>query len=671
MNNLYRKLALTNLKSNRQFYLPYTLMGMLCAMLFYSMRAIQGNKGIAALRGAGVLYIILTMGLVIIGICVCIFLFYTNSFVMKRRRKELGMFNILGMEKKHIMRVLAWEALILYAASTGGGLAAGIVLNKLLTMFLYKLTGLSESIPFYISGWGCLQTAELFGIMYLLMLACNFLQVKLTNPIELLHSSSAGEREPKVKWLRTVLGLACILAGYYLAGSTHDLIRAINMFFIAVILVIAGTYELFISVSIAFLKMLRKNKRYYYQTKHFITVSGMLYRMKQNAVGLANICILSTMVMVTVSTTVCLYAGTEDSLVAENGRELNVQFYYNGAPDQTQREELLRLLKETAAAQGRSITALTEYYGISYLVYRDENMITLYENGQSFDFSDSSMLYLRTRACYEAETGKTLPEIPAGQVVMASVPQYENDTVEIFGEQYRIAQITDYPDAGNGQYSGFTGGDIYLIVEDADAYKKLHAAAGAHDPELDNETTFRIMADIDGTREEKKACAAAVRERMYEWWEQGGFTGCRLQSIAEEREEYMALNGGFLFLGLFLGTMFLMITVIIIYYKQISEGYGDRERFAILSNVGMSRSDAKMVIRSQVRTVFFLPISVAVLHLAAAFPMLNLLLQIFGVGSRNLFIWCLAGTALIFLAIYFIVFKLTSRSYYKIVSIRL
>lgn len=667
MKRLYRRLAVTNLKSNKQFYIPYTLMGMLCAVLFYSMRAIQGNNGILSMRGAGILYMVLTFGLVIIGICVCIFLFYTNSFVMKRRKKELGMFNILGMEKKHIMKVLFWEALILYVLSVSGGLAAGIVLNKLLTMFLYKLTGLSESIPFYISWWGCLQTAELFGAMYLLILAYNFLQVKLANPIELLHSSNAGEREPKVKWLNTILGLACILTGYYFAGSTHDLIKAINLFFIAVILVIIGTYELFISISIAFLKMLRKNKRYYYQTRHFITISGMLYRMKQNAVGLANICILSTMVMVTVSTTVCLYAGTEDTLLDKYGNELNVEFYYEGAPNEAQQAYLRQQLNDLIAAQNREVTNMSEYYGISYLTYRNGNAFTLSTNGQTFNLSNSNMLYIRTRSCFEAETGQTLTEIPAGQVVIASVPHFKGDTVEVFGELYQIAGFTDYPGTGDGQYAGLVGGDVYLIAEDTDTYVKLRSAAGKLNPELVNQTTYRIMLGIDGTLEEKKACAAAIRGKMYEWWEQAGFVDCILHSIAEERDELLELNGGFFFLGLFLGTMFLTMTVLIIYYKQISEGYGDRERFAILLKVGMSHSEAKTAIRSQVRTIFFLPISVAVLHLIAAFPMLRMLLQMFSVDNKELFIWCLFGTAAIFMAIYFMVFKLTSQSYYKII----
>ena len=226
MNHLYCRLAVTNLKNNGQFYVPYILAGMVSAMMFYIMRAVQGNDSINAMRGASVLHIVLFMGVVIVGACVCIFLFYTNSFVMKRRKKELGVYNILGMEKRHIAKVLAWEALILYLISVCGGLVCGIVFNKLVVMFLCKLTGVSESIPFYISGWGCLQTAELFAVVYVLMLLYNFMQVKLADPIALLHGNNVGEREPKAKWVSAVIGVVCILSGYYLAVHVNGVIEA-------------------------------------------------------------------------------------------------------------------------------------------------------------------------------------------------------------------------------------------------------------------------------------------------------------------------------------------------------------------------------------------------------------------------------------------------------------
>lgn len=660
MNHLYYRLAVTNLKNNRQFYLPYILAGMVSAMMFYLMRAIQGNDGINAMRGAGTLGLVLTMGVVIVGACVCIFLFYTNSFVMKRRKKELGVYNILGMEKRHIAKVLAWEAVILYTVSVCGGLVCGIVFNKLMTMFLYKLTGLSESIPFYISGWGCLQTAELFAAVYVLMLFYNFLQVKLANPIALLHGNNVGESEPKAKWVSAVTGLVCIFTGYYLAVCADGVLEAVNLFFWAVILVIVGTYELFVSVSIVVLKLLKKNKKYYYQTSHFITVSGMMYRMKRNAVGLANICVLSTMVLVILSTTVCLYAGVEDSLQSSFAEEVTATFYFDDVPDAAVKEDLLQLFMAEAEKHGRKVTEVSEYANVVFMTHSDGNEIALYDNEDaSYGFSDMGMLYVMTKADYEKYTGQALDEIAQGSVMVTAFEGIAEDVIKVFGREYPIAGRLilpeDFPDK---EIEGFLGNTevIYLIVADDNALKNFDA-----------EIQYHVGVETDGTQEERKMYASAVREAVEVSRAQSGFNRSLIYSRTEQREEYMGMNGGFLFLGLFLGILFLMITVLIIYYKQISEGFEDRERFAIMIKVGMSRDMVKKAINTQVRTVFFLPITVAVIHLVMAFPMLKLMLMVFGLANTSLFVVCLAVTAVVFAVIYFIVFRFTSRSYYKIV----
>lgn len=660
MNNLYCRLAMTNLKNNRRFYLPYILMGMVSVMMFYSMRAIQGNDGLKLMRGATFLKSVLTLGVVIVGICVFIFLFYTNSFVMKRRKKELGVYNILGMEKKHIAKVMAWEAVILYAVSVGGGLVVGIVFNKLLTMFLYKLTGLSEIIPFYISAQSCLQTAELFGAIYILMLLYNFMQVKLANPIVLLHGGNVCEREPKAKWISALIGIACIAAGYYLAISTHDVIKAVNIFFVAVILVIAGTYELFMSVSIAFLKLLKKNKGYYYKTSHFITVSGMLYRMKRNAVGLANICVLSTMVLVMISTTVCLYAGTEDSLNREFEKELSLSVYFRHLPDAAERDALTGQFETVAKEEGRQLTEVSQYAEVVVVMHNEENKVEIWDNeNPSYDYTEMSMLYTMTKEDYEKQTGQELGEIAHGSVVVAASNGFEWNTINIFGQEYHVAGFTEGPDT-EMEMADFLGdtGVLYVIAADDSELDKIRGNA---------DIIYNIEAEIDGTREEKMAYASALRAALEECRTQVGYDSIRLDSRTEQYDSYLETNGGFLFLGLFLGIMFLMITILIIYYKQISEGYEDRERFIIMAKVGMDKKEVKSAINTQVRTVFFMPITVAVIHLAAAFPMLRQLMMVFGLSNTTLFIQCLIGTATVFAAIYFIVFKMTSAGYYKII----
>lgn len=662
MKRLYFRLAVTNLKNNRQFYVPYILAGIVSVMMFYIMRTIQGSTGIASMRGAGTLSIVLTMGLVIVGICACIFLFYTNSFVMKRRKKELGVYNILGMEKRHIAKVMAWESIILYLLSVCGGLLIGIVFHKLAAMFLYKLTGVSESIPFYISGWGCIQTAELFGILYLLMLFYNFLQVRLANPIALLHGDSVGEREPKAKWFSAISGVICILAGYYLAVTVEEVIMAVNIFFVAVLLVIAGTYILFVSVSIAFLKILKGNKKYYYQTTHFITVSGMLYRMKRNAVGLANICVLSTMVLVIISTTVCLYAGLEDSLKNNFPAEISITLYRDFIPEVSERELLMEQLFAAGKEQNRKLTEVSEYADIVVVTHIEGNKVECFDNtNDSYNFTEMGMLYLMTRADYERFTGHSYEAIPQGSVMVTSPITFDEDSIVLFGTEYPVARKMDIPtDFPNKEIEGFLNPQqiCYVIVEDANALSPFLA---------ESQVQYHIEIEMDGTPEERKMYASAVREVLDAHRTEPGFQTRIVNARAEQRDSYMEMNGGFLFLGLFLGSMFLMITVLIIYYKQISEGFEDRERFAIMIKVGMGRSMVKTAINTQVRTVFFLPIAVAVIHLVMAFPMLKIILYVFGLMNTTLFAGCLVATVAVFAVIYFVVFKLTSSSYYRIV----
>lgn len=662
MNHLYYRLAVTNLKNNKQFYLPYILAGIFSAMMFYIMRTIQGNDSLDSMRGAGTLKIVLFMGVIIVGACVCIFLFYTNSFVMKRRKKELGVYNILGMEKRHIARVLAWEAVILYVVSVCGGLVFGIVFNKLVTMFLCQLTGLSESIPFYVSGWGCLQTAELFAAVYVLMLVYNFIQIRLSDPVALLHGDSVGEKEPRAKWVSAVTGIVCILAGYLMAAGAEDVIKAVNTFFVAVVLVIAGTYILFGSVSIAVLKLLKANKQYYYKTEHFISVSGMMYRMKRNAVGLANICVLSTMVLVILSTTVCLYAGVEDSLQNMFPKEISATFYFRNIPDESVRDYLLEQFRGAADGQGRKMTGVSEYMDVVFVTHTDGNVVERYDNeDNSYGFTEMGMFYVMTRKDYEKLAGQELDAIAQGEVMVASEGGFAYDVIRVFGTEYPIAgELTLPEDFPNKDVQAFLGGNkvMYMVVPDDDALEQVCAGT---------DFQYHVGGDIDGTDAERTACVSAIREAVSVCQSQFGFETGLFTSRTEQREEYMGMNGGFLFIGLFLGILFLMITVLIIYYKQISEGFEDRERFAVMTKVGMSRDMVRNTINTQVRTVFFLPITVAVIHLVMAFPILKQVMMVFGLVNTTLFVACLVLTAAVFAVIYFIVFKLTSRTYYRIV----
>lgn len=675
MRKLYPKLAATNIRNNKQFYLPYLLAGGLSVAMFYLVVAMQSNPGLREMNGGQTVAATLSLGATIVRVFAAIFLFYTNSFIIKRRKKELGVYNILGMEKKHIAKVLTLEMLFTAVVTIAGGLAFGIMFNKLLTMILYRMTGLDATIPFMISTAGYRSAIVTFVIIYAAALCYNLMQIRLANPIELLHSGNKGEREPKTKILLTLIGLVTLGSGYYMAITVTDAVSAITFFFVAVLLVIAGTYCLFTAGSIALLKLLRKNNKYYYQAKHFTTVSGMIYRMKQNAVGLANICILSTMVLVTVSTTVCMYLGVEDMLKVRFPKEIMATAHYSAMPEHP--ESLDVAVEDSIKASGRVVTAQYGYLNMSMTAVRDENGFSVMGIGSGTDYSisDVAVLEVVTKDGYEKLTGDTVAPLEEGEIAVAAAPLYEGETLEFAGKTYTVKESEFYQGEGTEHLISITDGAAYLIVPDEAELERIFDTLSQNwdsehvDPEIYYDTGF----EIEGTAKEKLAVEEAVRTAVAEWEsttasEDASYSSIFLECREENRSEYYSLNGGFLFLGLFLGVMFLMVTVLIIFYKQISEGYEDKERYAIMEKVGMSSAEVRRAIRSQVLTVFFLPIVVAVVHIIMAFPMIKYILAAFSLTNTTLFALCVAGTALVFFLIYLLVFILTSRSYYKIVG---
>lgn len=668
MNTLYRKLAAANIKNNGQFYRPYLLTGVLSVAMFYLVMAMQDNPGLSEMKGGSDIRLILGFGVIIVGIFVSIFLFYTNSFIIKRRKKELGVYNILGMEKKHLARVLFLEMLFTAAAALAGGLVLGIVFQKLMTMALYRLIGISAPISFYVSGAGCFHTLKLFLCIYGAALLYNMMQIKLANPIELLHSGSTGEREPKTKLILTIIGLAALGFGYYIALTVGNAIDALSLFFVAVLLVIIGTYCIFTAGSIALLKLLRRNKKFYYQPKHFTTVSGMIYRMKQNAIGLANICILSTMVLVTVSTTVSMYLGVEAQLDAMYPQEIAATVYYTRIPEE--RPELEQVMTDSLKASGRIVSAGTGYFSMTFtaVCQGNELSVTGVGAGTGYDISDVMMIEIMSAADYEIYSGQKAAELSKGEVVFASSTAFAGETVIFEGKEYAVKESFQIEEESDW-YSSTLKGVGYLIVPDMDAVWEifLNVKNSWDSPNVKPSMTYKFGIDIDGSAEEKLNAESAMKEAAAAW-ESSNDTEIYIDCKEEHRNSYYILCGGLFFLGVFLGILFLMVTVLIIFYKQISEGYEDKERFAIMEKVGMSNDEVKRAIRSQVLMVFFLPLAVAVLHVGMAFPMITLMLQTLSLTNVSLFAACVAGTALVFGIIYLFVFLLTSRSYYKIVG---
>ncbi|MCI5874799.1 MAG: ABC transporter permease [Clostridiales bacterium] len=675
MRKLYPKLAAINIRNNRQFYLPYLLAGGLSVAMFYLVMAMQDNPGLLEIQGGMTVKATLGLGVFVVGVFAAILLFYTNSFIIKRRKKELGIYNILGMEKRHIAKVLTLEMLFTVAVTIAGGLTFGIVFNKLLAMILYRMTGLEASIPFMISGAGCRNTLMLFAAIYAAALCYNLMQIKLANPIELLHSSNVGEREPKTKILMTLIGLVTLGSGYYIALTVADITSAITFFFVAVLLVIIGTYCLFTAGSIALLKLLRKNKKYYYQAKHFTTVSGMIYRMKQNAVGLANICILSTMVLVTVSTTVCLYLGVEDALKVHYPQEISAVSYYDAMPEHP--ETLTAAVKEALKESGRTVTSEYGYLNMSMTAVRREDgfSVTGIGAGTDYSISDVALMEIVTKSDYEKLTGETVAPLEEDEIAVAATPFYEEQTLEFEGKTYTVKESYDYPEDEEDYLASMAGSAVYLIVPDETEFVQVHErlAQNWNQERVSLWIKYSMGCDIDGTKEEKLVADAVARNAIAEWESttaqvdtsyHSTFTECR----EENRADYFSSMGGLLFLGLFLGVMFLMVTVLIIFYKQISEGYEDKVRYEIMEKVGMSNAEVRRSIRSQVLTVFFLPIVMAVVHIIMAFPMIKYIMAAFSLTNTTLFALCVVGTALVFFLIYLLVFILTSRSYYRIVG---
>lgn len=661
---MYTKLAITNIKNNRQFYFPYLLTGIITVAMFYIMCALESNPGIQSMPGAKDLGLILRLGIGVIGIFAVIVLFYTNSFIIKRRKKELGIYNILGMEKRHIAKILSKEAFFTAIIAIGGGLVTGVLFHKLACMLLYRMIGFNGGITFSFSKKGVMITAILFAIVYLLTYIYDLFQVQLANPIELLQSGNKGEREPKTKAIMAVLGVLCLGAGYFIAITTKNPIKALTLFFVAVILVIIGTYLLFTAGSIALLKILRRNKGYYYQTKHFTSVSGMIYRMKQNAVGLANICILSTMVLVAVSTTVSLYVGIEDIMKERYPNEINISAYYDtGAPAE---DSIAPIVEKSVKESGRKIRHEEDYLELYFAAIKDQGQYSLDKEKVKTAGDRVSGFVVLTREDCKKKYNEEIPELAENEVALFTIKKTDMDTLVLENRSYHVKEIKQFQNTEDFEtIADMMDEYYYVIVNDVQDMERLWQLQKDIYQENSSSISRQVRLDIDGDSEQKKECFENIKTAL-------GPEQAKARILIDSRQssldEFYQIYGGFLFLGLFLGILFLMITVLIIFYKQISEGYDDKERFSIMEKVGMSNDEVKATIRSQVRTVFFLPILMAAIHVGMAFPMIKRLLSLFGLSNTALFAGCMAGTILVFALIYLLVFLKTSKTYYKIVG---
>ena len=671
---LYPRLAWQNIKGDRRFFAPYFLALLGNVAAFYIMTALAVDPGMSQLHGAMYVQSFCFMGMFIAAVFSAVFLLYVNGFLMKQRKKALGLYNILGMGKSHIAAVLFFETLFVGGAGIVCGLLTGLLFHKLVTLALYKLLRFAVPFGFAISWDAMARTAILFGVLIGLTLLSNLNKVRVSKPIELLYGGQVGEREPRTKWFMTLLGVLTLGAGYYIALRTTNGMEAIAFYFVAVFLVIIGTYCLFTAVSIFVLKALRANKRFYYKTSHFIGVSGMLYRMKQNAVGLANICILSTMVMVMVSGTLSLYLGTQDIVNRQAPSDLTVLVRYD--PDEAEPFDpaaMLRLQEGFIQDQGYSVSEDLIYSSFTFTVGRLPDSSYTTENDLVTLGTAITTIQVLTQDAYAAATGVSL-SLEAGEVAFDG----EEDVLTIhwgtlegegsFGRSdLTVAQHLEESlsaDAAVSDTSTLVVADTAALME---LYENQKEAYGEDSSWMEWQASFSVDATDEELRAVQQAYNQYVRDDAVfagtgKWWSCGWTLRCDVEADA------YGLAGGFLFLGIFLGTIFLMATVLIIYYKQISEGYEDKARFEIMQKVGLSREEVRASIRSQVLMVFFLPIAVAAIHILFDFNMVEKLLTLFQVYNTTLTALCTLGTVLVFFLVYGAVYLLTARTYYKIVE---
>ena len=656
MNKLfYPKLAVTNIKKNSRTYIPYMITCVCTIMMFYIMHAISINKGVESSASLGA---ILQMGTIVIGIFSVLFLFYTNSFLIKRRKKELGLYNILGMEKKHIALVLLFENIFVSLISLVLGLSGGVALSKLMFLLLLKLMHFPVSFAFTVSLPSLYVTVVLFISIFLLTLLSNMFQIHLAKPIELLRGGQSGEKEPKTKWIMTIIGVLALGSAYTIAIAVKTPLEALTLFFIAVVLVMIGTYALFTAGSIAILKALRKNKKFYYKTKNFTAVSGMLYRMKQNAAGLANICILSTAVLVMISTTVSLYGGLEDSLQKMFPKDIVI----NATIDTPEQAKTLRSILDVKAKENAiQVSDPVDYWFCEFGCSRKDNRFTFIGRSMQYTPGYQSILAFAL-SDYNRLNGTSETLAQDEVLVFSSSKPYGEDRLIIGNKEFKVKKDIDIMFSGL-KSEAYAVQTYIVIVNNIDVMGAAYLDATGKEPE--NSKTYKTEYDTNASDEEIIAFTLAMmRESGTLIPEHQVFT----ESKAWGRSNFLGVYGGLFFLGIFLGALFLMATVLIIYYKQISEGYDDKERFEIMQKVGMSKGEIKETIRRQILIVFFLPLVFAMIHIAFAFPMIERLLGVLVLSNTSLFLVSTAATILVFAIIYGLVFSLTAKAYYRIVE---
>ena len=629
-------------------------------MMYYMVSSLSMNPNMMNMIGGDVMQQILSLGIYVITVFAVIFLFYTNSFLIKRRKREFGLFNILGMEKKHLSIVIALESMIVFLVSMVLGIGIGILLDKAFYLLIAKMLNASIALGFYISYQSIVNSIILFLIIFVLMYLFSLIQINLSNPIELLHGDQHGEKEPKTKWLLALIGLICLGTGYYMSVSIQDPVTAFAFFMVAVILVVIGTYMLFTAGSIVILKLLRKNKRYYYKTNHFISVSNMIYRMKQNAVGLGNICILSTMVLVMLSTTISLWVGMNDIIETRFPRDITVSI---NSVDSNQALYTIDDMNYAIEQAGIQTEDELVYRTLSVSAFNQGNTYTFGNENMSLqDISNVVVLYFITLDDYNRTEGTNVSLAPDEVLVFPSGKQFDHKTIDIASNTFKVKGILDSIKA-DSNYSANLQNSMFVVVDSMDTMFMIDdlqkQAYG------DNASYIHTSYDFNLSKSEEMSVKEATDALIANY--PGDTTYMMVDTQEGNYEDLLSLYASFLFIGIFLSFLFIMATVLIMYYKQITEGYEDKKRFEIMQKVGLNKREVKKTINSQVLTVFFLPLVVAAIHIVFAFPMIEKMLRLLYLDNTNLYIMTTVICFGVFALVYVLIYFLTSKVYYGIV----
>ena len=669
MSFFYSKFALNNLVKNKKFIIPYVLSAIFTIMSFYILSSLAFGDNLNKLpNGIDATKQVLSFGIIVIALFSVIFLFYTYSFLVKRRVKEFGLYSVLGMTKKQIAKILVLETIFIAVTTIVLGIGLGIIFDKLMLLVLLKLFSAGVSFGFSITPIAIVFSVLLFGGIYFLLLLYTVIKIARLRIVALLKDENKGEKEPKSRWILAIIGLALIGYGYYTAQTVQNPVKALLVFFYAVVAVIIGTYLVFMAVSITVLKIMKNNKNFYYKPKNFISVSGLLYRMKRNAVGLANICILSTMVLVTMGSTSALYAGMEKSYNERFPRQLMVAGY-NSTNEKL--KEIENNAKLSAKEAGTEVQDLVSYNSLPMVGRLVEDKFN-FESNVGVDLSNVKMIVVLQLKDYNkfANKNKTLE---SNEILLHidKKGDYNYNSISLNGSDYKIKEkLSEFPGT-IGSATANIMDTYYAVVKDEKEATKLATkltelsskelekrgiSIQTGTPTLQNYVAFNIK---DTTKEAKVIESFKKLEKQ---------SGIEIEGKEENKLTFRGVFASFLFIGVFISFIFVISQVVIMYYKQISEGYEDKGNFEIMRKVGITDKQIKQSIRSQVLLIFFSPLIIATLHTIVAYPFIEKILRLFLITDNSIFLQALAVTIVVFAIFYLIVYAITSKIYYRIIK---